>query len=107
MEKSDWTPRGDPVMAMLPEARPDSFDRLPWEEQMWRGRVFLIYYTITGGGLGYSWWQALRNDDPLDPDGSQVRAFIATVTDAEIISGLLGMQMKQAALDKPLTGPPS
>jgi len=81
-----WTPRGDPMLALLPAERPDAFDRLPFEEQQWRGRCFLIFYTISEGRSSYAWWQALRDDDGV------TEAFIRErVTDDEIVTGLRRM----------------
>jgi hypothetical protein len=91
-DNMDFFPFGDPILAMLPDERPSAFDRLPPQEQMWRGRVFLMFFTISGGGVPYSWWQALRPDE----DGS-VEAFVATVPDEQIVGGLKGhAAMKRA-----------
>jgi len=79
-----WSPRGDPMLALLPAERPVGFDRLPFEEQQWRGRCFLIFYTISERRTAYAWWQALRHDE-----GGVTEAFIRErVTDDEIVSGL-------------------
>jgi hypothetical protein len=78
----------DPILALLPAERPAAFDRLPFEEQQWRGRVFLMILTGTGGkGLAYSWWQAMRQED----DDEATKAFVATVPDEQIIGGVIGM----------------
>ena len=84
---TDWSPRGDPILALLPAERPWAFDLLPFEEQEWRGRAFLIFYTISGRRTAYAWWQALRDDD------GATEAFIRErVTDDEIVTGLRGLQ---------------
>ena len=84
----EWAPRGDPMLALLPAERPAAFDRLPFPEQEWRGRAFLIFYAISGRRTAYAWWQALRDDD-----GGATEAFIRErVTDDEIVTGLRGLQ---------------
>jgi len=84
----EWTPRGDPMLALLPAERPAAFDSLPFPEQEWRGRCFLIFYTISGRRTAYAWWQAMRDDD-----GGTTEAFIRErVTDDEIVAGLRGLQ---------------
>jgi hypothetical protein len=41
--------RSDRRLALLPEEHLFGFDRLPFEEQKWRARVFLMTYSNTGG----------------------------------------------------------
>src|SRR5450759_5242467 len=53
------TPRGDPILALLPAERPWAFDLLPFEEQQWRARVFLAVWINTGSAI-FAWAQALR-----------------------------------------------
>jgi hypothetical protein len=87
---TDWTPRGDPILALLPAERPWAFDLLPFEEQQWRARVFLAVW-INTGGMMFAWAQALKHED----DDEQVKAWtLANMTDEVIIEGL---QFKQAA----------
>jgi hypothetical protein len=74
-----WSPRGDRILALLPTEHPIAFDRLPFEEQQWRGRAYLMMWTYTGSPA-YSWWSALR-DDPSD---AEAKAFVASVDDEEI-----------------------
>jgi hypothetical protein len=71
MEK--WTPGGDPMLALLPAELPLAFQRLPREEQAWRGRCFLIAYVMTNGGALLSWSIAL-NTDPRHAVEGGVRA---------------------------------
>lgn len=75
----DWSPRGDRMLALLPAERPEAFDRLPFEEQQWRGRVFLMLYTSTGSER-FSWATALKSETNDD----EAKAFVATVDDNEI-----------------------
>jgi hypothetical protein len=70
------------MLDLLPPEHPYGFDRLPFDEQQWRGRVFLMTYTFSGS-VAFSWWQAMR-DDPDDPGNAKVKAFVATVDDDEI-----------------------
>ena len=80
--------RTDPVLRLLPGDLPAAFVRLPPGEQRWRGRVFAMILTSTGGTGGrntaYAWWQALRSDD----DDEATRAYVATVPDGQIIEAL-------------------
>ena len=79
-----WTPRGDPMLALLPAERPWAFDRLPFEEQQWRARVFFTVW-ITTGGMMYAWAEALRDYE----DTPKVKAWVLqTLTDDVIIDGL-------------------
>ncbi|HEY5484619.1 MAG TPA: hypothetical protein VIK31_12585 [Propionibacteriaceae bacterium] len=84
VEMQEWTPRGDPILALLPAEHPWAFDLLPFEEQQWRARVFLAVW-INTGGLMFAWAQALRHG----PDDAEVRAWVlANMTDAVIFEGL-------------------
>lgn len=67
------------MLSLLPSERPPAFDLLSFEEQRWRGRAFLVIYTYTGS-VPFSWWSAMREESGHD----QLRAFLATVDDAEI-----------------------
>jgi hypothetical protein len=69
----------DPLLSLLPVAHPPAFDRLSFEEQRWRGRLFLMTYTYSGS-VPFSWWSALRQDS----GDLELRAFLASVDDAEI-----------------------
>jgi len=83
----EWTPGDDPMLALLPPEPPWAFQRLSRDEQEWRGRAFLIFYTISGRRTAYAWWQALRDDD------GATEAFIRErVTDDEIVAGLRGLE---------------
>lgn len=72
-------PKADRMLGLLPQERPAAFSRLPFEEQQWRGRVFLMIYTYSGS-VAFSWWQALKRAD----DDEAVRRFVASVDDDEI-----------------------
>lgn len=75
---SAWSPRGDRMLALLPTEHPYGFNDLPFEEQQWRGRIFLMQYTITGS-IPYSWWSAMAESDPGAP------AFAMAADEEEII----------------------
>ena len=53
----------DPLLQLLPSEPPWSFLDLPPAEQAWRGRVFLMTWSM-GGTTVFSWSVAL-NDEPL------------------------------------------
>lgn len=74
-----WSPRGDRMLALLPVERPYAFDRLPFEEQRWRGRVFLMIWTHTGN-TAYSWATALKQE----PNDAEAAAFAMGVDENEI-----------------------
>jgi hypothetical protein len=89
-----WTPRGDPMLALLPVERLWAFDLLPFEEQQWRARVFLAVW-ITTGGMMFAWAQALRKYD----NEAEVKAWVLGVlTDAVILDGLASRQQPEAHL---------
>ena len=79
-----WTPRGDPMLALLPAERPWAFDLLPFEEQKWRARVFLGVWVNTNSPI-FAWAMALRNG----ADDAEVKAWVLRyMTDEVIIEGL-------------------
>ena len=61
IETQEWTPGGDPMLALLPAEPPWGFQRLPREEQRWRGRAFLIAFVMTDNEA-FSWSLALTRD---------------------------------------------
>jgi len=85
-----WTPRGDPILALLPAEHPRAFDQLPFEEQQWRARVFLTVWIQTDGTM-FAWSQALRKYD----DEAEVKAWVLGVlTDEVILDGLRSRQQQ-------------
>jgi hypothetical protein len=95
IEMQPWTPRGDPMLALLPAERPWAFDLLPFEEQKWRARVFLAVWIQTDGMM-FSWAQALTKD----PDDAAIKAWVLkNLTDEVILDGLASRQQPEA---KPL-----
>jgi hypothetical protein len=80
----------DPMLALLPAERPWAFDRLPFDEQQWRARVFFAVW-INTGGMAFAWAQALRND----PDDTEVKAWVLrNLTDEVILEGLRSRQQQ-------------
>ncbi len=80
----EWTPRGDPILALLPAEHLWGFDLLPFDEQQWRARVFLAVWINTGSAI-FAWAQALRNDR----DDDEVKAWVLrNLTDEVILEGL-------------------
>ena len=92
---TQWTPGGDPMLALLPAERPWAFDALPFEEQQWRARVFLGVWVNTNSPI-FAWAMALRNG----ADDAEVKAWtLANMTDAVILDGLQSRQQPEV---KPL-----
>jgi len=88
IEMQPWTPRGDPILALLPAERPWAFDLLPFEEQQWRARVFLTVWIQTDGTM-FAWAEALRKYDKE----AEVKAWVLGVlTDEVILDGLRSRQ---------------
>ena len=91
IEMQPWTPRGDPMLALLPAEHPWAFDQLPFEEQQWRARVFLAVWIQTDGMM-FAWAQALQKD----PDDAAIKAWVLkNLTDAVIIDGLQSRQQPE------------
>ena len=85
-----WTPRGDPILALLPAEHPWAFARLPFEEQQWRARVYLTVWIQTDGMM-FAWAEALRKYD----DEANVKGWVlATLTDEVILDGLRSRQQR-------------
>jgi hypothetical protein len=90
----EWTPRGDPMLTLLPAERPWAFDLLPFEEQQWRARVFLTVWIQTDGMM-FAWAQALKKYD----NEAEVKAWVtAVLTDDVILDGLASRQQPEAHL---------
>ena len=86
----EWTPGGDPMLALLPAERPWAFDLLPFEEQQWRARVFLGVWVNTNSPI-FAWAMALRNG----ADDAEVKAWtLANMTDEVILEGLQSRQQQ-------------
>jgi len=88
VEMQEWTPGGDPMLALLPLEVPWAFQMLPREEQQWRARVFFAVW-ITTGGLMFAWAQALRTYD----NEAEVKAWVLGVLTDEVI--LEGLQVRE------------
>ena len=90
IEMQPWTPRGDPILALLPAEHPWAFDQLPFEEQQWRARVFLTVWIQTDGTM-FAWSQALMKYD----NEAEVKAWVLGVlTDQVILDGLRSRQQQ-------------
>jgi hypothetical protein len=84
VEMREWTPGGDPMLALLPQEVPWAFQMLPREEQQWRARVFFAVW-ITTGGMMFAWAQALRQE----VNDAERRAWVLrNLTDEVILDGL-------------------
>ena len=94
IEMQEWTPRGDPILALLPAEHPWAFDQLPFEEQQWRARVFLTVWIQTDSVV-FAWANALAKD----PDDAKIKAWVLGVlTDEVILDGLASRQQPEAPL---------
>jgi hypothetical protein len=82
-----WSPRGDPILKLLPAERPWGFDRLDFEDQKWRARIFLATWIQTGS-LPFAWANA------LDPTYTAVERdwVLRNFTDESIVDGLKSLE---------------
>src|SRR5258707_591162 len=62
---------------LLPPERPTPFDAFPEAEQAWRGRTYLMTWSL-GGTEMFSWAVAL-NDEPVH--NAEMRALVAQADD--------------------------
>jgi hypothetical protein len=85
-----WTPRGDPILALLPAEHPWAFDLLPFEEQQWRARVFLTIWIQTGSMI-FAWAKALEKHDN---DAERKAWVLGVLTDEVILDGLRSRQQQ-------------
>ncbi len=74
----------DPLLHRIPEEWPQAFLHLPWAEQRWRGRVFLVVYVLTGG-QAFAWSVALSRDPEACRDNQDL---VAELGDEAIAEGL-------------------
>ena len=72
---------------------PSRFYDLPAEERRWRGRVFLMAITMTGGASGsavmLAWHMAMTTDPEAEADN---RRLVESVPDEAILAGLEAMR---------------
>ena len=80
----EWSPGDDPMLALLPPEPPWRFQRLPREEQAWRGRAFLIALVMTDNEA-FSWSLALTRD-PVAAENN--RLDVLHTRDEVIVQGL-------------------
>ena len=84
IDMQEWTPGDDPMLALLPSEPPWGFQRLPREEQAWRGRAFLIALVMTDNEA-FAWNLALTRD-PVT--GENNRLDVLHTRDEVIVQGL-------------------
>jgi len=83
----------DPLLRLLdPEGMPRSFIALPDDEQMWRGRAFIMNYWDTHHAA-YSWWVSLKRDTPEAEAG--FKAFAMSVSNDYLAACLRGVAAEQ------------
>jgi hypothetical protein len=80
----------DTLIHRIPGEWPRAFMRLPWSEQRWRGRAFLVTYILTGGDgsggrIAFAWSVALNADPEV---AAANRAAIEEIPDDAIAEGL-------------------
>ena len=80
----------DPLIHRIPGEWPQAFLRLPWSEQRWRGRLYLVTYVLVSGarsgGLSAYAWSVAMNQDPRVC--AENRAFVEDLGDDVIVEGL-------------------
>jgi len=69
----------------LPAERPSKFDSLPFAEQAWRGRLFLMTWTFTGSAA-YAWAVSGVNDPTEVAESIEL---VAGIPDARIEEELI------------------
>jgi hypothetical protein len=92
IDVQEWTPGDDPMLELLPPEPPWAFQRLPREEQAWRGRAFLIAFVMTDNEA-FSWNLALTGD-PVAAENN--RLDVLHTRDEVIVQGLRDLaEMKE------------
>ena len=94
----------DPILALLPAERPWAFDRLDFEEQQWRARIFLAIWIQSGGAqhesarTAFAWANAMMryDEDPEIPE-SDYKAWVLKNFTLEVIKDGLASLNKEAA----------
>ena len=92
IDMQEWTPGDDPMLALLPPEPPWGFQRLPREEQAWRGRAFLIALVMTDNEA-FAWNLALTRD-PVT--GENNRLDVLHTKDEVIVQGLRDLAAMKA-----------
>jgi hypothetical protein len=75
----------DPLLRLIPEEEmPGAFINATDEEQAWRGRLFLMMYSMHGNAP-HAWFVALSTD----PDHvREMKPFVASIPDSDIVGAL-------------------
>jgi hypothetical protein len=73
-------PMPSDILCLLPDELPHTFLLMPYEEQRWRGRVFLMAWVIFGHEA-YSWFAAFGNEPEYV---SNLKAQLETIPDERI-----------------------
>jgi hypothetical protein len=84
IDVQEWARGDDRMLALLPSEPPRGFQRLPRDEQAWRGRAFLIAYIQTDH-IPFSWSLALTRD-PVAAENN--RLDVLHTRDEVIVQGL-------------------
>jgi hypothetical protein len=96
----------EPLFDLLPQERPAAFDALPEAEQAWRGRTYLMTWSL-GGTEMFSWAVAL-NDEPVH--NAEMKALAAQADDDLIratVEGRLAAEQTTASLASPGAADPT
>jgi hypothetical protein len=82
----------DPLLRLIPrEGFPLAFYTLPDEEQRWRGRVYLMLYSLTGHA-SHAWWLAMNTDaDSV----RNLKELVRTTPDSSIMEELRRLSAEQ------------
>jgi hypothetical protein len=93
------------MLALLPAERPWAFERLPFEEQKWRARIFFAVWIEAAGAtrlaarLAFAWANALMDySKDSDIPEADVKAWVLrNFTDEVIRDGLASLNEEEPA----------
>lgn len=82
----------DPMLRLIPaDEMPAAFVSLPDKEQRWRGRLFLMTYSMHGH-LAHAWFVALADDEVHT---REMKALVKSTPDDRIMAALRGLARSQ------------
>ena len=85
----------DPLLRLIPEEEmPGSFVGLSDAEQRWRGRLYLMMFSMSGHAP-HAWFVALSREPDHTKD---MKALVAATPDEKIIAALRGQAKMQAEM---------
>jgi hypothetical protein len=92
--REPWSPRGDPILKLLPAERPWAFDKLDFEDQKWRARIMLAVWIETGGAANGTARLAFAWSNAMDPTytAAEREWVLQNFTDEVILDGLKSLE---------------